>query len=182
ASTLFCRSPFIAYEVTATTGMSRRSGSALNSRVSCKPSMSGSWMSISTRRGRTARTLALAVFASPAVCTSYPFFSRSQRNSFKFISLSSTMRMDSLAIARLPSHFDACCWQEGVQLPEQGHRAVAALRDHGVRRLAQARAILRRECFHRPDDHARTTRFIRPRAASVEVDSHDPEPAEHTHQ
>src|SRR6267143_2969408 len=168
---LFCRSPFIAYEVTATTGMSRSDGSALNSRVNCRPSMSGSWMSISTSRGRTARMAALAVFASPAVCTWYPLFSRTQRRSFTFISLSSTMRIDSLAIAWLPCRTGACGrGQERVQLPEQGDRAVAALRHHGVRRLAQAVVIVRREILDRPHDHGRPPACFRPSETLEELE------------
>src|SRR5712664_4440033 len=157
--------------------MSRRPGSALNSRVRSRPSTSGSWMSISTRRGRTERMLALAVSASQAVCTSYPFFSRSQRSNFKLASLSSTIRIGSPAIAApfslrcLPSR------KEGIQLPEQRGGA-AALGHHGMRRLAQARMIVGGEVLDGPHDHGRAAARLHPAEPLEKLDSVD---ARHDH-
>ena len=74
--------------------------SARSRRSASTPSMSGSWMSMSTRSG--ACSAASSTACSPVVASSvrYPVACRTSRNSFMFISLSSTTRTRSPAMAR----------------------------------------------------------------------------------
>src|SRR6476620_8405860 len=121
--------------------------------------MSGNWMSINTRRGLRVRTRILAVCASPAVCTTYPLFSRSQRNSFRFNSLSSMTSIGSPGNGS-PLSGRLRLRQEGLQFPDQRVGAVLALEDDGVRRRAQAILLSRREVLDGPDDHGRTSTHV----------------------
>src|SRR5438132_7674946 len=96
---------------------------------------------------------ALAVCASEAVCTVYPCFSSTQRRSFTFISLSSTMRMQSPATCDLRLLRYLPPRQEGVQLPQEGGGTIVSLHHDGLGGLAQARLVVFGEILHRPDDH-----------------------------
>src|SRR6266446_9863707 len=113
---------------------------------------------------------ALAVCASEAVCTTYPCFSSSQRRSFTFISLSSTIRMHSPANATSVSPRYLPPRQEGVQLPQQRGGTVVSLHHHCLCGLTQARLVLFGEILHRPDDHGRAPARLHPAKALEEFE------------
>src|SRR5467141_392891 len=115
---------------------------------------------------------ALAVCASEAVCTVYPCFSSTQRKSFTFISLSSTMRMHppaTVATLRLLGYLPPR--QEGVQLPQEGGGTIVSLHHDGLGGLAQARLVVFGEILHRPDDHGRAPPGLRHAEALEEFES-----------
>src|SRR5439155_20456351 len=93
----------------------------------------------------------LAVCASEAVCTTYPCFSRSQRRSFTFISLSSTMRMHSprkatsVSLRRLPPQ------QERDQLPQQSDGTLVSHHHHCLCGLTQAHLVQFGGILHCPE-------------------------------
>src|SRR5207245_11813467 len=99
----------------------------------------------------------LAVCASEAVCTTYPCFSRSQRRSFTFISLSSTMRMHSPGKATSVSLRCLPPRQERVQLPQQGGGTLVSLHHHCLCGLTQPRLAVVGEVLQVPDHYGPRT-------------------------
>src|SRR3989442_510667 len=69
AASAFALSPFIAWAVSAITGICRVAGSCLSNWVASRPSRSGRLMSMRIRSGRSARAKAMPLAASSAFTT-----------------------------------------------------------------------------------------------------------------
>src|SRR5262245_11837946 len=94
------RSWVMAEAVTAIAGIVAVAGLSRICRNAVMPSIPGSWMSIKMRSGwrsRASRTPSSPVSAS---ATRYPLTCSTSRTSFRFLSLSSTIRISSFAMTR----------------------------------------------------------------------------------
>src|SRR4029453_10409759 len=120
--------------------MPRVSGSAFSWRVSCSPSIPGSGRSIRITCGLDVRRSASASSASAAVRTSKPSLARITRASFRFWTLSSTIRIGSPATSA-----------SLVRAPLAPHVA-----RHGAGKNCGKGAALRRRAAHR---HPTAMRF-----------------------
>src|SRR6266511_2154049 len=92
------RSPFIANEVSATTGIALVLARPLRTSTAAIPSIPGRRMSMRITSGRCSSASVMASSALAASSVRYPANLRTSRASFVFFSLSSTMRISSPAI------------------------------------------------------------------------------------
>ncbi len=90
---IFCWSSGITEAETAITGIASIARSARIRRSASMPSMSGSWMSIRIRSGRSLSASATPASPVTASIVAWPLWRRMSRTSFMFFSLSSTIRI-----------------------------------------------------------------------------------------
>src|SRR5215211_3427503 len=109
----------MANAVRATTGMELVAAIPRRRPSAVTPSMSGSWISIRMRSGTCCSARAIAAAAVSASSVRKPSCWRRSRASFRFLSLSSTMRIRAPAIARSRRSVAA---EAAYQLDELGGR------------------------------------------------------------